>query len=447
MNSKKQAVVSALALTHKRPHAAFFPRRIKRFTITAMLTAMSALLLGGGAALAKTTTRYVAPGGNDTLNNCTSKKNPCQTIQHAVSVALPGDTISLDKGTYAEQVTINKSLTLKGEDDKTVIQAPAVMVPDTDGQTNIVEVGALTNVGPGPTVEVSNLTVAGPMDVCGSSGSGIAVVGGATLSIHHAAVRDIRPLALIAGCTNGEGISAGTQRNQRFAGSPDLQVGHIIVSHVEVTDYNRNGIVVAGIGSTGDLDHNTVATSPNPFTVPNGILAINGGVFSADHNKVSGNECNIPGGGGCGPDFVGQVQSGGFLLFDGGPGISMVHNDVTGNDVGIYMTGLTAGASLETGVVLDHNKVNENRWVGIFFDTGAIGPSVSHNDTKKNGLFGIYLGSTISGGSYLGSGSFADNEAKDNATFDLWWDGTGTPTFHHNHCGTALPSQAAWDCK
>jgi len=46
-----------------------------------------------------------------------------------------------------------------------------------------------------------------------------------------------------------------------------------------------------------------------------------------------------------------------------------------------------------------------------------------------------------------GGGSFAHNRAKDNGTFDLSWDLSGTPTFHHNHCGTADPSKAAWDCK
>ena len=28
----------------------------------------------------------------------------------------------------------------------------------------------------------------------------------------------------------------------------------------------------------------------------------------------------------------------------------------------------------------------------------------------------------------------------------LWWDGTGTPSFSHNSCGTASPSKAIWDC-
>jgi Right handed beta helix region len=402
--------------------------------IGALATALFAL--GGGAALAAgNTTRYVAPGGSDTGNTCTSKTNPCQTVQHAVDVALPGDTVSLDKGIYVEQVTIGTSLTLKGKDDQTMIQAPAVMTGDAlDGKRNIVEIGS------GASVVASHLTVSGPMPPITCGDSGIAVIGGATLSIDHSAVRDIG--SPDPSCSDaGEGIRAGTQRH-----SGNAEVGHIIVSHVEVTNYNRNGIVVSGAGSTGDLDHNVVATSPNPLTPTNGIEAFNGGVFSADHNTVSGNECNLPPGpGGCGSDFVNEQQSGGFLIWDSPGPISIAHNDVTGNDVGIYVTG-GAGAVLDTGVVLDHNKVNQNLFVGIFMTDGAPDPVVSHNETNENGEFGILLG-TVLGGAYSGGGSFNDNGAKDNGTTDLSWDGFGTPTFHHNHCGTAVPSKAAWDCK
>jgi Right handed beta helix region len=400
-------------------------------------SAFAAVALAASAS-AGGTTRYVAPGGSDTANNCTSKKKPCQHIQYAVDIASAGDTISLDKGTYVEQVTIAKSLQLKGEDDKSVIQAPSSMTPDADGRTNIVEI-----TGASTSVDASHVSVAGPMPVC--NGSGIAVIGDATLSIDHASVRNIGPSSQSIACMDGEGIRAGTQRHSSIA-----QIGHINASHVEVTGYNKNGIVVSGAGSTGDLDHNTVTANANPFFATNGIEAFSGGVFSADHNTVTGNECNNLVFGQCGADFLNDTQSNGFLVYDGGPGVTMDHNDVTGNDIGVSLT----GSGPPSGVVLDHNKFNENRYVGVFVDSGATNLTVSHNETKKNGEYGIYLGSTQQYGppTYNGSGSFADNEAKDNgsgnpAFYDLWWDGTGTPTFHHNHCGTAFPSKAAWDCK
>src|SRR2546426_2826241 len=60
------------------------------------------------------TTRYVSPGGSDTANDCTNKQKPCRHVQYAVGVASAGDTISLDTGTYVEQVTIGINLTLTG---------------------------------------------------------------------------------------------------------------------------------------------------------------------------------------------------------------------------------------------------------------------------------------------------------------------------------------------
>src|SRR5581483_8274824 len=63
-------------------------------------------------------TLYVSPAGSN-ANACTQAQ-PCLTIGHAVSVAMPGDTISVAKGTYAEGVTLSKKLRLIGWHHPTV---------------------------------------------------------------------------------------------------------------------------------------------------------------------------------------------------------------------------------------------------------------------------------------------------------------------------------------
>jgi hypothetical protein len=377
------------------------------------------------------TTRYVAPDGSDAANDCTDKKLPCQTVQHAVDVADPGDTISIDKGTYAEQVTISEDLTLRGKgEDKTIIKAPAVMSPDAEGKTNIIELDSSA------VVDISKLTVAGPMPMCGNSG--IAVIDDATLNIDHAAVRDIGPLAPNPACMGnnvGEGIRAGTQR-----GGPP-QVGHVFADHIEVTNYNRNGIVVVNTGSTGSVDHSEIETVPNMFTVPNGVVGQTGGVFTADHNKISGNQCTIPGT--CGPNFQTQTQSGGYLIFDAAPGVTIEHSDVRENDVGIWVT----GPNPDMGHVISRNHVRDNLYGGLVVNGRPTTDILAdHNHFDDNGDYGIWLGNTTPGGTYDGFGTYTDNHAKGHSTYDLYWDGTGAPTFDNNHCGTAFPSEAAWDC-
>jgi hypothetical protein len=76
------------------------------------LVAIAGLALGAGQAAASAHTLYVSPNGND-AGSCTSS-NPCQTITHAVAVAVAGDRIVVRHGTYAESVTIAKTLHVVG---------------------------------------------------------------------------------------------------------------------------------------------------------------------------------------------------------------------------------------------------------------------------------------------------------------------------------------------
>lgn len=89
------------------------------------------LLLGQGLLFATwgqcQTTRYVANGGSDFENLCSSIASPCQTIGRAVDVAVSGDPIQVAAGVYTESLDINKSVAILGEDrEATIIQAHAL---------------------------------------------------------------------------------------------------------------------------------------------------------------------------------------------------------------------------------------------------------------------------------------------------------------------------------
>jgi hypothetical protein len=93
---------------------------VRRLMIASLatLTALGALTLTAGSAMAAAQTRYVAIGGSDgsgdSVNDCTVPTAACATIQHAVDEADPGDTVSVGAGPYPETVSIGKSLTVIG---------------------------------------------------------------------------------------------------------------------------------------------------------------------------------------------------------------------------------------------------------------------------------------------------------------------------------------------
>ncbi|WP_310962711.1 right-handed parallel beta-helix repeat-containing protein [Nocardioides terrisoli] len=119
-------------------------RRALATAVALATTGATGLALAGiavpSAAAAAPTTRYVAPSGSNTTNECTDGAAPCQTIQYAVDHADPGDTISIGPGTYPENVQIDVSLTLSGTGANTTISgngsaAPSISVDGTGSAT------------------------------------------------------------------------------------------------------------------------------------------------------------------------------------------------------------------------------------------------------------------------------------------------------------------------
>jgi len=69
-------------------------------------------------------THSVSPGG---VGGCSS------SIQAAVNLSAPGDTVLIEEGTYTENVAVTKSLSLVGESQEDTIVRPAMTVPICSG--------------------------------------------------------------------------------------------------------------------------------------------------------------------------------------------------------------------------------------------------------------------------------------------------------------------------
>ena len=89
--------------------------RLGRAAMIGVTIAMAGALFAAPTAAASPPGLYVAKTHSSDANPCSSSK-PCLTIGHAVSMAAAGATIHVSGGTYAEQVSITKKLTLVGDD-------------------------------------------------------------------------------------------------------------------------------------------------------------------------------------------------------------------------------------------------------------------------------------------------------------------------------------------
>jgi hypothetical protein len=241
------------------------------------LSALAALtLMGGlitvmpGSAFASGTIRYVAPPPAVLLLNTGCDFPGYNSIQAAVTASSAGDTIIVCPGGYAEQVTVDKNLTLTGS--SATIQAPGTLT----GDLNIVDI---TNAA---TVTMSDFTVSGPgSSGCDSIHTGIAVLGGATLNLSNTTVRNIRDTPF-SGCQNGEGIRVGTPR-----GSGTSVVGHATINNVVATGYQKNGIVVSGVGSSAQITNSTtVGAGQTTVIAQNGVEVISGATAQVNANVI-----------------------------------------------------------------------------------------------------------------------------------------------------------------
>jgi hypothetical protein len=292
------------------------------------------------------------------------------TIQAAIDAARPGRTVRVLAGTYVEQISINKDLTIVGAGmDSTILRAPATLVPNQLGSPSIVEVYG------GAKVWMSQLTVSGPgATACGQGVLlrwGIRVHSRGQLDFGYGAVRNIHntPMALCP--QSGTAISVG----QSAPGSPPASLNF---HHSEVTNYSSVGIIVLGVGSEAVITGNTVAGPGHAGGVPtDGIEIVAGAAATITHNTVSGNVCPAGFSENCGDDFFTQIQHAGIGGGGNGPGTVISHNLLVGNQIGLFLSEVDEIA---------HNVMVDND----FFGMALVG--------VDSGLF------TVTGGEITGGG-------------------------------------------
>ena len=89
--------------------------RLAHATVLVMLAVTLLLGTSGATILADAGTRYVATAGSDAWpNRCLDPGAPCQTVGHALQMALEGQSVQVAEGIYVENLHIAKPVTLLG---------------------------------------------------------------------------------------------------------------------------------------------------------------------------------------------------------------------------------------------------------------------------------------------------------------------------------------------
>ena len=380
------------------------PKRSRFLTSLATSAIMLASLLGVSAAYPQATAQAVTCVSADRnvtgIENLTATPPEYATIGAAVTAASPGEQICIGAGTWPEQVTISKELTLTGAGELiTIISSPAVLAPvcGTDlanygNSVAIVDIcGAVANV------TISELTIdgdwdgAGPLSGMPASGRseffGLVVHGGATATISNLTVTNIN---------QANSGSWGAQQGRAVWVGP---ASTLSATNIHVLRYQKSGIFASGgsgaLGAVATLNLSDSLVEGDQLAGMNSAIAMNGiTIIGADAtlNGVTsrGNKCDVAS---CG--FTG-FTSGGLLIYDRAGVVPAMHvyisaNIFQDNDWGVY----TRVRKIDSSVEVNGNDISLNRYVGLEVNEGNA--TFSNNDFTDNGIVGIELTSGIEG--------------------------------------------------
>jgi hypothetical protein len=395
----------------------------------------------------------VPPGSN---TGCASPGY--STITDAINAASTGDIIKVCAGTYDEQLVITTGVTLESSGAVTVVAPSAPASPtscDGDGGSqpnqDIVDICGAINV------TITGFTFQGSWDpgVCYDSIYGVAVLGGASLTMSKSTVEDVGGNPQTDGCQGGVGIEVGLA----LTGTTS-DPGTAKLTNDTVLNYQKNGITVDGGGSSASISGTTVTgTGPTTAIAQNGIQVSDGATAKITGGAVSGDECNDSAGG-CGSNGFTQVQSAGVLLFDAGK-TTVTGTTVSASDIGVYSVQDYAwtyytppspfSAVLDTFTGLGLNNRYENAYLdegkatltSSTLSGGEVGVEVPQGSYQTTPDVATVTGDTIAGTASVGDPSAAILLASDSTAGDKKPKVTATSdSFDTSNAGGGIVNQS-----
>jgi fibronectin-binding autotransporter adhesin len=275
------------------------------------------------------TIRYVLGDGGTNTGDCTNPQSPCKSIQYALEQASDGDTIQVAKGlmpfTYAETISIDKSVTL-------------------EGGWGAVGGGGHLNWQHSSPCDASWTTID-----AGGAGRAISITGNITPTIDCFTITGGDATGLGGGLYGNDGGGGIYSRD-----AAPLITRNVITANLAGDGGYGGGIYLLSAPATavisGNLIANNVADSPG---AP--ISGRGGGIMLRNSDAlVVGNtiEDNLAGdGGGIG---------GGIAVFNGSP--TIVGNDILSNDAGQAVVCMGGGLYVRSSapVTVERNLFQSN---------------------------------------------------------------------------------------
>jgi nitrous oxidase accessory protein NosD len=289
------------------------------------------------------------------------------SIQDAINAANAGSLIRVCPGTYHEQLSINKSLSIEG--DNGAIVMPGNMVANTTGSSGA-PIAAAILVKNAANVEIEGLI----LDTANSGISGCApdLIGilyqNSSGSIEHNAVRNTKLSASLNGCQSGDGIVV-----QTLGGG----TSNVSIDDNSVHDYQKNGITGNELGTEVAISNNVVTgLGPTTVAAQNGIQIGFGAKGGISRNTVTDNVW-AP----CVSLTNCASNATGILVFQSDD-VHVDHNSVATNQVGIFTNGQNAK--------MESNNVS-NSLVLIGIDLAGDDNLARGNDVTNSGQAAILI--------------------------------------------------------
>jgi hypothetical protein len=297
------------------------------------------------------------------------------TINGAYSAANPGDTIKVYPSTYTEQLTIAKAnikltgVTVNG--NVPTIQSPATLPPVFVSGFNIGS--ALIDItASGETV--TNFTINGATNTDGNLYAGVRVrnAGSATISSN-----TITGLIHSNSTLFGIGVQVGTLRDTSNNGNGGA--GTATVTSNVINNYAGAGVLVDGSKASATVTSNTITGrgSGNNGEPEYGVQVGRNAFGDVESNSISANS-------------NGNNSGGIYFFSDVGVNSVAKSNNVTGNDVGIWLDSSNAVGNAKIQVV--SNNVTGNTGFAGILDQHSNGVVIQSNNVSNNtGPNGIAL--------------------------------------------------------